>query len=114
MIIATSGVVYFLNTHYFLGFLILFLLLFAGAGIANGATFRMIPFIFEAKLAAPVLGFTAAIAAYGAFFIPKLFGWSIETTGTANLALYIFITYYVISLFVCWYWYSRKNSGIKC
>lgn len=114
MIGATIGVVYFLNTHNFTGFLTMFIILFFTTGIANGSTFRMIPMIFEAKQAAPVLGFTAALAAYGAFLIPKVFGWSISSTGSANLALYIFIAYYTISLAVCWYYYSRKNAEIKC
>ncbi|RXT05800.1 NarK family nitrate/nitrite MFS transporter [Ammoniphilus sp. CFH 90114] len=114
MIAATFGVIYFLNEKNFTGFLIMFLILFTTTGIANGSTFRMIPFIFPAKEAAPVLGFTAAIGAYGAFFIPKIFGWSIETTGAANLALYLFIGYYAISLVVTWYYYSRKNAEVKC
>lgn len=114
MVIATCGVIYFLNIHSFIGFLIMFLILFASTGIANGSTFRMVPFIFEGKQAGPVLGFIAAVAAYGAFFIPKIFGWSLESTGNANLALYLFIIYYVISLGVCWFWYSRKNAFIKC
>jgi MFS transporter, NNP family, nitrate/nitrite transporter len=114
MIIATSGVIFFLHNHNFYGFLIMFLILFAGTGIANGSTFRMVPFIFEEKAVAPILGLIAAFAAYGAFFIPKIFGWSIDTTGTADLALYIFIVYYVISLWVCWNWYTRKNCEYKC
>lgn len=114
MIAATFGVIYFMNQHNFTGFLIMFLILFMTTGIANGSTFRMIPIIFPEKEAAPVLGFTAAIAAYGAFLIPKIFGWSIEKTGSAGLALYILIGYYVISLFINWYYYSRKNAEIKC
>ncbi|MDP5275619.1 NarK family nitrate/nitrite MFS transporter [Chengkuizengella axinellae] len=114
MIIATGGVVYFLNADNFWGFFIMFMILFITTGVANGSTFRMIPVIFEPKEAAPVLGFTSAIAAYGAFFIPKAFGTSIDATGTPNAALYAFIAYYVISLFVTWYWYSRKNAEIKC
>ncbi|OLO26850.1 nitrate/nitrite transporter [Alkalihalophilus pseudofirmus] len=114
MIAATFSVIFFLNNGNFTGFLLSFLVLFAGTGIANGSTFRMVPFIFEEKFAAPVLGLIAAFAAYGAYFIPKIFGWSIDTTGDANLALYIFIGYYVISLIVNWFFYSRKNAEVKC
>ncbi|ADU31181.1 NarK family nitrate/nitrite MFS transporter [Evansella cellulosilytica] len=114
MIGATLGVLYFYNAGNFTGFLIMFIVLFFATGIANGSTFRMIPFIFNQKEAAAVLGFTAAIAAYGAYLIPSIFGWSIDTTGTANLALYIFIAYYVISLVMNWYYYSRKNAEVKC
>lgn len=115
MIAATGGVIYFYNQGNFTGFLIMFLILFVTTGIANGSTFRMIPFIFNnPKESAAVLGFTSAIGAYGAFLIPKIFGWSIDTTGMANTALYIFIAYYVISLVVTWYFYSRKGAEVKC
>ncbi|MEI5906303.1 MFS transporter [Bacillus spongiae] len=117
LLAATLSVIYFLNNQQFTGFLISFIVLFLATGIANGSTFRMVPFIFvddKAKLSAPVLGFIAAIGAYGAFLIPKIFGWSINSTGSANLALYLFLAYYVISLLVCWYFYSRKNAEVKC
>lgn len=114
MIGATFGVIYFLGEHHFGGFFLMFMILFFTTGIANGSTFRMIPFIFDAKEAAPVLGFTSAIAAYGAFFIPKSFGMSIANTGSPNLALYVFICYYIVSLGITWYYYSRKNAEIKC
>jgi MFS transporter, NNP family, nitrate/nitrite transporter len=115
MIAATLGVLYFYNQGNFTGFLLMFLVLFVTTGIANGSTFRMIPFIFNnPKEAAAVLGWTSAIGAYGAFLIPKIFGWSIDTTGMANTALYIFIAYYAISLVITWYYYSRKGAQIKC
>lgn len=117
MIVATIGVLFFLSTHTFIGFLLMFIILFMATGIANGSTFQMVPFIFtgnKAKLSAPVLGFIAAIAAYGAFIIPKIFGWSINSMGSANIALYLFLGYYIISLAVCWYFYSRKKAEVKC
>ncbi|WP_281883574.1 MFS transporter [Paenibacillus sp. YYML68] len=114
MTTATAGIVYFLNNASFTGFLVMFLIVFACTGLSNGSTFRMIPFLFEAKQSGAVLGLSAAIGAYGAFFIPKIFGWSIDSTGSAHVALYIFIVYYAISLLVCWYCYSRKNAKVSC
>lgn len=114
MIGGTLGAIYFLDARNFPGFLATFIFLFLTSGIANGSTFRMIPFIFEPKQASPVLGFTGAIAAYGAFIVPQVFSWSLAKTGAINLALYLFIAYYVISLFMTWYYYSRKNAPVKC
>lgn len=114
MVGATFGVIFFMNQHNFWGFFLMFMLLFVTTGIANGSTFRMIPVIFNPKEAAPVLGLTAAFAAYGAFFIPKSFGWSISATGTPNTALYGFIAYYLVSLLITWYFYARKNAEVKC
>lgn len=108
MIIGASGVIYFTTAKSFAGFLTSFLLLFIAAGIGSGSTFQMIPGIFPVKEAAPVLGITAAFAAYGSFFIPKLFGWSTATTGTPVMAFYFFIAIYVVSLLLNWFYYQRK------
>ena len=53
--------------QYFLLFMLLFVLLFTASGIGNGSTFRTIGVIFERQQAGPVLGWTSAVAAYGAF-----------------------------------------------
>ena len=52
MIGAALGAIFFINSNSFVGFFIMFLLLFITAGIANGSTFRMIPIIFPPKEAA--------------------------------------------------------------
>ena len=98
---------------YFLPFLILFLILFITTGIGNGSTFRMIPIIFEPKQAGPVLGWTSAVAAYGAFIIPKVFGAQIQA-GTPEYALYGFALYYLSCLIVNWWFYARKNAETPC
>ncbi|CUA99432.1 NarK family nitrate/nitrite MFS transporter [Thiomonas bhubaneswarensis] len=120
----------------FTGFLAAFILLFATAGIGNGSTFRMIPVIFLTdrkraaqgqgpaaqeqavkdanKEAAAVIGFTSAVAAYGAFFIPKSYGTSISMTGGPQAALYGFIAFYVLCVLVTWWNYSRKNAPMPC
>lgn len=64
--------------QYFIPFLLLFIVLFATTGIGNGSTFRMIAIIFSKEQAGPVLGWTSAIAAYGAFLIPKIFATQIK------------------------------------
>ncbi len=114
MIGAALGAIFFINSNSFVGFFIMFLLLFITAGIANGSTFRMIPIIFPPKEAAAVLGITSAIAAYAAFFIPKSFSWSLKATASPNNAILAFIVFYVISLGINWYYYDRKNAEIKC
>lgn len=116
MIVAVLGVIHFIqpDSKDFLGFFACFMLLFTTTGIANGSVFRMIGVIFPPKEKAPVLGFSGAIAAYGAFYIPKCFGWSIEATGAPDTALYAFIAYYVTCLFVTYYWYFRTHAEVKC
>jgi len=121
MIVSALGVAYFVKKagasatpeEYFLPFLFLFLVLFVTTGIGNGSTFRMIPIIFRKEQAGPVLGWTSAVAAYGAFIIPKVFGAQIKA-GTPEIALYGFAVYYLSCLGVNWWFYARKNAEIPC
>lgn len=116
MIISVFFVLFFIaeENKNFYGFLLSFIFLFITTGIANGSIFQMIPMIFIPKESAVVLGFTSAVAAYGAFFIPKTFGMSIKITGGPELALYGFVIYYVTCLIITWWFYLRKNAEIKC
>ena len=59
---------------------------------------------------AAVIGFTSAIAAYGAFYIPKAYGSSIELTGTANAALWGFLIFYVSCAALTWLVYSGPRG----
>ncbi|MBK7874235.1 MAG: NarK/NasA family nitrate transporter [Planctomycetes bacterium] len=99
--------------QWFTPFLVLFLVLFVTAGIGNGSTFRMIPVIFSKELAGPVLGWTSAVAAYGAFIIPTVFGAQIKAK-TPEYALYAFAVYYVTCLVVNWWFYARKGAEVPC
>jgi len=99
--------------EYFVPFLLLFILLFATTGIGNGSTFRMIGVIFKKDNRGPVLGWTSAIAAYGAYLIPKIFGQQIAN-GTPQYALYGFAGYYATCLLLNWWFYARKNAEISC
>lgn len=112
-IVAALAVAYFIvqakgSEHpeeYWWPFFACFMVLFLATGIGNGSTFRSIPYIFSKEKAGPVLGWTAAIAAYGAFIIPKVFGQQIAN-GTAEYALYGFTAYYVICLILNWWYYQ--------
>jgi NNP family nitrate/nitrite transporter-like MFS transporter len=140
MLLAVIGVLYFLPSGAsggsFTGFFLMFLVLFFTTGIGNGSTFRMIPVIFQNEALARIkpvddesraqalkegntegaatLGFTAAMAAYGGFFIPKSYGTSISMTGGPEAALYTFIVFYTLCIAVTWWFYSRKNAPMPC
>ena len=140
MIAAVFGVIVFLPhpgvTGNFWTFFACFMVLFAASGVGNASTFRQIPVIFLTehtrrtagkgkaaeeqgikaanKEAAAVLGFSSAIGAYGAFFIPKSFGSSIAATGGPEAAFYGFIVFYVSCLIMTWWYYSRKNAEMPC
>jgi NNP family nitrate/nitrite transporter-like MFS transporter len=62
------------------------------------------------KEAAAITGFTSAIAAFGAFFIPKSFGSSIALSGGPEAALWGFLAFYAVCLAITWAVYARKRG----
>lgn len=140
MIVGVVGVLHFLPQHgvggNFHGFMGCFMALFVLTGFGNASTFRMIPVIFRtlherlsASLddagkqvatrqagveSAAVIGFSSAIAAYGAFFIPKSYGSSIAMTGGPEAALYGFMAFYFTCLVITWWWYFRRGAEMPC
>ena len=99
------------ETHFpmFLG---LFIVLFFASGIGNGSTFRSIGVIFDKQQAGPVLGWTSAIAAYGAFVAPIVIGDQIKA-GTPQFAMYSFAVFYALCLVLNWWFYLRANAYVK-
>ncbi|MCU7809235.1 MAG: antiporter, partial [Candidatus Thiodiazotropha sp. (ex Semelilucina semeliformis)] len=120
MIASALGVAYFLQQAYssatpeafFLPFLMLFLVLFAATGIGNGSTFRTIAMVFPKEQAGPALGWTSAVAAYGAFIIPKVFGEQIKLA-TPEYALYGFAIFYFVCLLLNWWYYLSPKAEFK-
>ncbi len=128
-IVAILGMIWFLNAHSFWGFFAMVLLLFFVSGVGNASTFQMVPGIMRIAIdraepdlsaevrrvqaereSAAVIGFTSAIAAYGAFYIPKAYGSSIELTGGAESALWGFLLFYVSCAAVTWIVYSGPSG----
>ncbi|WP_205738393.1 MFS transporter [Billgrantia endophytica] len=97
---------------YFALFMILFVILFAASGIGNGSTFRSIGVIFDQHQKGPVLGWTSAVAAYGAFIAPRVMGEQIQA-GTPELAMYGFAVFYAVCLVVNWWFYLRPGAYVK-
>ncbi|MCI1270044.1 MAG: MFS transporter [Sphingobium sp.] len=129
MIVGALGVIHFLEAKDFNGFLGAFVFMFFVTGVGNASTFQMIPNIMRQEVprlmpeldaaqrtrqaekeSAAIVGFTSAIAAYGAFFIPRAFGMSISATGTPQAALYGFILFYASCAAVTWFIYTRKGG----
>ena len=129
MMAAVLGVLYFLAAGSFWGFFAMFMVLFLATGIGNASTFQMIPVIMRSEMprllpalgkpealrqaekeSAAIIGFTSAIAAYGAFFIPKSYGSSIALSGGPELALWGFLAFYVVCAVLTWAIYTRRGG----
>lgn len=98
--------------QFFPMFLGLFMVLFLASGIGNGSTFRTIGMIYDRQQAGPVLGWTSAVAGYGAFIAPVVIGDQIKN-GTPEFAMYGFAVFYALCLVLNWWFYLRKGAEIK-
>ena len=137
MLLAVAGVLFFLGIKdepgAFWGFFAMFMVLFLATGIGNASTFQMIPTIMDKEVArlmpdldedghrlqsgresAAIIAFTSAVAAYGAFFIPKAYGTSIAITGGPETALAVFMAFYGLCLCITWTCYARRNAPVAC
>jgi NNP family nitrate/nitrite transporter-like MFS transporter len=133
MIAAVGGVLYFLGIRdqasAFWGFFAMFMILFFATGVGNASTFQMIPAIMRTELlrlepgmapavrqkqaemeSAAIIGFTSAVAAYGAFFIPKAYGTSISLAGGPEMALWGFMAFYITCVAITWAFYTRRGG----
>ena len=131
-IVAIVGMIWFLDARSFAGFFGMVLLLFVASGVGNASTFQMVPGIMRREVdrtepnlpepqrraqaereSAAVIGFTSAIAAYGAFYIPKAYGSSIQLTGGADTALWGFLLFYLSCAALTWFAYSGPRGVLR-
>jgi NNP family nitrate/nitrite transporter-like MFS transporter len=132
MAVGVAGVLYFLGIKSWPGFFTMFLFLFFVSGVGNASTFQMIPAIMRKEMdrlmpgadaaersrqgdkeSAAIIGFSSAIAAYGAFFIPKSYGTSISWTGGAEAALWGFLVFYLSCIAITWWFYTRRGGLLR-
>ncbi len=95
--------------QYFVPFFLVFLGLFAASGMGNGSTFCSIANIFPREQAGPALGWTSAVAGYGAFYIPQVFGEQIKAA-TPEYAMLGFAVFYLVCVLLNWWFYLRKQG----
>ena len=125
-------VIHFLEAGNFAGFFAMFLILFFVSGVGNASTFQMIPAIMRLEMdrlmpgtdiaarhqqaekeSAAIIGFTSAVAAFGAFFIPKSYGSSIVLTGGPQAALWCFFAFYLACIAITWVVYTRRGGLLR-
>ncbi len=93
-------------------FVAVMLAMFFFTGIGNAATFRQYPVIFShsPRQAAGVIGFTAAIAAYGPFLFSMLMSWSKGTTGSFGAFFVGLLAFSAMATAVNWWFYARRGA----
>ncbi len=117
MIVITSTMLFLglfapVSADQFPMFVGLMLTLFFFTGMGNAATFRQFPVIFGAipRQAAGVIGWTAAIAAYGPFIFSVAIGNIIAAYGNPNPFFYGLTAFFVFATAINWWFYARKGA----
>ena len=82
------------------------LAIFLFSGIGNASTFKQMPMIFERRQAGGVIGWTAAVAAFG----PFLFGVGLSMLG-AVVFYWIGVVWCLACVGVTWWRYARKGAA---
>jgi NNP family nitrate/nitrite transporter-like MFS transporter len=90
------------------------LALFFFAGVGNASTFKQMPMIFPPRQAGGVIGFTAAIGAYGPFLLGLLFAWSFGAFGSAAPIFYGLAAFFAFNIALNWWLYARRGAVSPC
>ncbi len=96
------------NNAYYGLFVFLFINLFLCCGFMNGTTFRTIGVLFPPEESGPVLGWSSAVASYGAFIIPVMFGIALQA-GNPQITFYGLGAYYVTCFLLNFWYYLRPG-----
>lgn len=90
------------------------LALFFFAGVGNASTFKQMPMLFEPRQAGGVIGFTAAIAAYGPFLFGMLFAGSFAIFGGAAPVFIGLTVFFAFNVALNWWLYARRGAAHPC
>ncbi len=81
------------------------LAIFFFTGVGNASTFKQMPMIFEPRQAGGVIGWTAAIAAFGPFVFGMMFA-----TGNTQMLYWLGSFTCVIGAAITWHYYARPGA----
>lgn len=93
-------------------FITVIMLLFLFTGIGNASTFKQFPVIFKHNPVhvSGVIGWTAAIGAYGPFIFSLAISGFMNATGNATGFFWILAAYLAMATGINWYFYQRKGA----
>ncbi|MCC6223169.1 MAG: NarK/NasA family nitrate transporter [Thermoleophilia bacterium] len=111
------GVCFFLtpsSTDQFTWFVLCMIGLFFFSGIGNASTFKQMPMIFEPRQAGGVIGWTAAIAAYGPFIFSVAIAAVISAAGDPIPFFIGAAVFYAANVAINWWYYLRGGAERPC
>lgn len=97
-------------------FITVMMLLFFFTGVGNASTFKQFPVIFKHNPvhASGVIGWTAAIGAYGPFIFSLAISAFMGLTGSSTGFFQILAVFLVFATAINWYFYNRKGAERPC
>lgn len=98
----------------FTPFLLGMIAVFFFTGVGNASTFKQMPMIFPARQAGGVIGWTAAVAAFGPFLFSVSLGAVIGATGNAKAFFYAVAAFAALNVLLNWFYYQRKGCEKPC
>lgn len=111
IVLITQGLVAPTSLDQFPMFVGVIFMMFFFTGVGNAGTFRQYPIIFadNQRQAAGVIGWTAAIAAFGPFIFSKLIGGNLTANGTVNQFFIGLVLFCILATIINWWFYNRKG-----
>jgi NNP family nitrate/nitrite transporter-like MFS transporter len=117
LVASAIGVSFFVrpdSTAEFRWFVLCMLGVFLFSGIGNASTFKQIPMIFPPRQAGGVIGWTAAIAAYGPFVFSVLIAAVIAGAGSPMPFFLGAAGFYAVNIAINWWYYLRRGAERPC
>ncbi|MBI5577467.1 MAG: NarK/NasA family nitrate transporter [Deltaproteobacteria bacterium] len=110
-VLAFTGLLAPASLAQFPWFVAVMLLIFLLTGVGNASTFRQYPIIFShsPRQGAGVIGWTAAVAAYGPFIFATLIGTVITRFGSPIPFFLGLGAFFVLAVAINWWYYTRKG-----
>lgn len=84
--------------------------IFFFSGIGNASTFRQMPIIFNPPQSAGVIGWTAAIAAFGPFIVSMLISFTLTAAGNVKPFFFGLAVFCLFNLALNWWFYNRPGA----
>jgi NNP family nitrate/nitrite transporter-like MFS transporter len=117
LVASAIGVSFFVqpdSAAQFKWFVLCMLSVFLFAGIGNASTFKQMPMIFPPRQAGGVIGWTAAIAAYGPFVFSVLIAAVISASGSPMPFFIGAAAFYAVNVGINWWFYLRRGAERPC
>lgn len=90
------------------------LTLFFFAGVGNASTFKQMPMLFAPRQAGGVIGFTAAVAAYGPLLFGMMFAWAFASYKSATPVFWGLAAFFAFNVALNWWMYARRGAAHPC